>query len=337
MKYYYQLTMVQRYQIEALIKEGVSKSCIAKSMSVHRSTIYREIKRNSIDGEYKAEYAQIATRLRYQKKKKNLRFTKEHKKYILTHLKEGWSPEQISGRMELDGLSRLSHETIYRFIYKEIRKGKKLGEYLRHKNRKYKSRKGIYEYRGKISRAKPICQRPAAVENKERIGDFEADTIIGKNHKEAIVTLVDRHSKFTLMQKVVSKEAFDVSRAILKLLKPLQGIVKTITSDNGKEFAYHQEIERKLNAFFYFAEPYKSWQRGLNEHTNGLIREYIPKKTDFSNVSNRDIVTIQDRLNHRPRKVLGYKTPYEVFFGKIAEWIDDSKLHYKNQIVAVDC
>jgi IS30 family transposase len=334
---YSQITMVQRYQIEALIKEGLSKSCIATNLNVHRSTIYREIQRNSIDGCYKAEYAQIQTRIRYQKKVKNLRFTKQHKKYILKHLKLGWSPEQISGRMKIDGLLQLSHETIYRFIYKRIKHGDKLNQYLRHKHRKYKSRKGIYEYRGKIPKAKSIHLRSQAVETKERIGDFEADTIIGKNHKEAIVTLVDRHSKFTLMQKVNSKEAFDVSRAILQLLQPLKNIVKTITSDNGKEFAYHQEIERKLGVDFYFAEPYKSWQRGLNEHTNGLIREYIPKKSKFIDYSHKQITSIQEILNHRPRKVLGYKTPYEVFFGKIVQWIDDSKLHYKNQIVALGC
>jgi IS30 family transposase len=334
---YSQITMVQRYQIEALIKEGLSKSCIATNLNVHRSTIYREIQRNSIDGCYKAEYAQIQTRIRYQKKVKNLRFTKQHKKYILKHLKLGCSPEQISGRMKIDGLLQLSHETIYRFIYKRIKHGDKLNQYLRHKHRKYKSRKGIYEYRGKIPKAKSIHLRSQAVETKERIGDFEADTIIGKNHKEAIVTLVDRHSKFTLMQKVNSKEAFDVSRAILQLLQPLKNIVKTITSDNGKEFAYHQEIERKLGVDFYFAEPYKSWQRGLNEHTNGLIREYIPKKSKFIDYSHKQITSIQEILNHRPRKVLGYKTPYEVFFGKIVQWIDDSKLHYKNQIVALGC
>ena len=334
---YNQITMIQRYQIEALIKEGLSKSCIAKNLGVHRSTIYREINRNSIDGYYKAEYAQIQTRLRYQRKTKNLKITRRYQKYILKHLKQGWSPEQISGRMPIDGLSSLSHETIYRFIYKKIKQGSDLSKYLRHKNRKYKSRKGIYEYRGKIPRAKSIHLRDKAANNKERIGDFEADTIIGKDHKQAIVTLVDRHSKFTLMQMVNSKEAFDVSRAILRLLKPLQAVVKTITSDNGKEFAYFQEIERKLQCQFYFAEPYKSWQRGLNEHTNGLIREYIPKKTKFINISNKQIIEIQNKLNHRPRKVLGYKTPYEVFFGKIAEWIDDSKSYYLNNVVALDC
>jgi len=221
--------------------------------------------------------------------------------------------------MKIDGLLQLSHETIYRFIYKRIKKGEKLQQYLRHKHRKYKSRKGIYEQRGKIPKARSIHERSLAVENKERIGDFEVDTIIGKNHKEAIVTLVDRHSKFTLMQKVTSKEAFDVSRAILQLLNPLKNIVKTITSDNGKEFAYHEEVAQSLDADFYFANPYHSWERGLNEHTNGLIRQYLPKQTDFTQVKRKQIRFIQDRLNNRPRKSLGFKTPAQVFYARVSK------------------
>ena len=336
---YNQLTMVQRYQIEALRRERVSQGAIAKILGVHRSTIGREIKRNQLDnGEYIAHYAQVSTRLRYQRKRKNLKMNVVHHRYILSKLKEGWSPEQIAGRMSLDGLVSLSHETIYRYIYRRIREGhKELAHYLRHKNRKYKSRKGIYELRGKIPRAKPIHTRPLIVETKERIGDFEADTIIGKDHEQSIITLVDRHSKFTLMRKAPTKEAYEVTEAILKLMKPLRGLIQTITSDNGKEFANHAYIEQKLGIDFYFAEPYKSWQRGLNEHTNGLIREYIPKKTKFEEVSDQFIVEIQEKLNHRPRKILGYKTPHEVFFAKIAQWIDDSKLHYKNNCVALDC
>ena len=335
--HYNQLTMLQRYQIEALVREQISQSAIAKIIGVHRSTICREIKRNKLDNEeYKAHYAQVRTRLRYQRKSKNNKLDKVHKRYIYAKLKEGWSPQQIAGRMRLDGLISLSHETIYRYIYRRMREGhKELAQYLRHKHRKYQSRKGIYELRGTIPRAKPIHMRPITVETKERIGDFEADTIIGKDHKQSIVTLVDRHSKFTLMRKAPTKEAYEVTDAILRLMEPLKGVVKTITSDNGKEFASHALIERKLGVDFYFAQPYKSWQRGLNEHTNGLIREYIPKKTKFETITDKFIVEIQEKLNHRPRKVLGYKTPHEVFFARIAEWIDDSKLYYKNSCVAV--
>ncbi|MDP3022356.1 MAG: IS30 family transposase [Sulfuricurvum sp.] len=336
---YNQLTMVQRYQIEALRRERVSLSAIAKALGVHRSTIGREIRRNELDtGEYQAYYAQVSARLRYQRKQKNKKLNGAHQRYIHAKLKEGWSPEQIAGRMSLDGLIALSHETIYRYIYRRMREGhKELAQYLRHKHRKYKTRKGIYELRGKIPRAKPIHQRDTIVEEKSRIGDFEADTIIGKDHEQSIVTLVDRHSKFTLMHKAPSKEAFEVTQVIVKLMEPLKGVIRTITSDNGKEFANHAYIEQKLGVDFYFAEPYKSWQRGLNEHTNGLIREYIPKKTKFETISDKFIVDIQEKLNHRPRKILGYKTPHEVFFAKIAQWIDDSKLHYKNNVVALDC
>jgi len=338
--YYKHFSKDERNEISILLKKGYSIRDIALVLKKNHSSVSREIKRGRVNGAYdpKKAHHKAYVKRKYSKYCGMKVVDKLWlEAYVEKRMKVGWSPEQISGRMKVDGLVPLSHETIYRFIYKRIKLGDKLQQYLRHKNRKYKSRKGIYELRGKIPKAKSIHLRSLVVENKERIGDFEVDTIIGKNHKEAIVTLVDRNSKFTLMQKVASKEAFDVSRAILQLLRPLKNIVKTITSDNGKEFAYHQEIERKLDIDFYFAEPYKSWQRGLNEHTNGLIREYIPKKSKFIDYSHKQITAIQDKLNHRPRKVLSYKTPHEVFFGKIAQWIDDSKLHYENQIVALDC
>lgn len=324
---YHQLTLLLRYQIQALIKEGLSFNAIAKHLGVHRSTVGREIKRNRLnDGEYLAHYAQVQTRLRYQAKTKNKKLTHVHYKYIRQKLKEGWSPEQISGRMAADSILAVSHETIYRYIYKRIKEGDKLHIYLRHKNRKYRSRKGIYELRGKIPRAKPISTRPKSAEDKKRIGDFEADTIIGKDHEQAIVTLVDKCSKFTLMRKVETKKADKTASAIISMLEPIKNIVKTITSDNGKEFAYFYEVEMRLGCDFYFADAYKSWQRGLNEHTNGLIREYIPKKTMFETVSDKQIIEIQDRLNHRPRKALGYKTPHEVFFSKMLEEMENDRL-----------
>jgi len=138
--------------------------------------------------------------------------------------------------------------------------------------------------------------------------------VIGKHHIGALVTVVDRKSKFTLIQKVASKKAGEVTKALVTMLTPLKPITKTITSDNGKEFAYHKEVSEALDSKFYFAHPYSSWERGLNEHTNGLIRQYLPKKTDFTQISKEEIITIQDKLNHRPRKVLNYRTPYEVFF-----------------------
>jgi len=317
---YTQLTMAQRYQIEALKKEGMSQSEIARNLGVHRSTICRELKRNGLkSGEYLATHAQIATRLRYQHKKKNRRLRRRHILYLRKHLQEGWSPEQISGRMPLDGLQPISHETIYRYVYQDKRQGGKLYTFLRHKNRKYHKRTHAYRPRGQIADRVPIDQRPDIANEKRRVGDWEVDTIIGKGHHQGIVTIVDRKSKFTLMKKVESKQAVTVTRAMLHLLEPIKKYVHTITSDNGKEFAYHKEVANRLDAAFYFAKPYQSWQRGLNEHTNGLIRQYFPKKMAFDTISDKQIVEVQNRLNNRPRKVLGYKTPAEVFFGTITQ------------------
>ena len=317
---YKQLTMKERYQIEALIKEGLSQRSIANNIGVHHSTISRELKRNALDhGEYNPLSASVSARLRYQYKSKNRRVTKQHIRYIRKHLQEGWSPEQISGRMAVDELEPISHETIYQYVYNEQSKGGKLYLHLRHKHKKYTKRTASHRSRGQIKNRVSIDERPLIVEEKSRVGDWEVDTVIGRYHHQAIVTLVDRHSKFTLMKKVPSKHAEPVKQAIVDLLKPVKAHALTITSDNGKEFAYHQEVSRSLDTKFYFAHPYQSWQRGLNEHTNGLIREYFPKKTEFQDITDRQIVEVQNRLNHRPRKILDYKTPAEVFFATITK------------------
>lgn len=313
---YRQLTLVQRYQIEALRKEGLSHRAIGRNLGVSHTTIGREIRRNATDdGAYQAESAAISARYRYQHKAKSLRLTKKHIRYIRAHLKKGWSPEKISGRMKIDGLSSISHETIYQYIYR--RNNEELHQYLRHKNKKYTKRTASHRQRGHIKDRVSIDERPDIVEEKSRIGDWEIDTVIGKNHLQAIVTIVDRHSKFTLMKKVPSKHAYEVTKATLALMRPIKAHVLTITSDNGKEFAFHKEIAQALESDFYFAHPYRSCERGLNEHTNGLIREYIPKGTEFDIVDDAYIVEIQNRLNYRPRKILGFKTPAEIFFATI--------------------
>jgi len=313
--------MKERYQIEALKKEGLSQRAIANNICVHHSTVSRELKRNSLDNdEYNAIRASISARLRYQHKTKNRRLTKKHTSFIKMCIKDGFSPEQVAGRMILlTDLRPISHETIYKYIYHNQRSGGNLYKYLRHKNKKYTKRSATYRSRGQIQNRISIDFRPAIVEEKSRVGDWEVDTIIGKSHHQAIVTLVDRNSKFTLMKKVEAKQARVVTDAIVHLLKPIQEYTLTITSDNGKEFSYHEEIAQTLDIEFYFANPYQSWQRGLNEHTNGLIREYFPKKMPFVDITDEQIVEVQNRLNRRPRKVLGYKTPAEVFFDTITK------------------
>ena len=316
-----QLTLKERYHIWASLKRGSSQKEIAESIGVHPSTICREIQRNKdrTTQEYHYAFADSKASKRQRSKEKYTVITSKIKTYIKTKLKEDWSPEQISGRMNIDHGFTICHETIYRYIYYNKSRGGKLYRYLRHKNKKYHSRSNKYQRRGIIVDRISIDKRPSIVDKKKRIGDFEIDTVIGLNHVGALVTVVDRKSKFTLIKKVISKRAEEVTKALVEMLIPLKPITKTITSDNGKEFAYHKQVSEAIDANFYFAHPYSSWERGLNEHTNGLIRQYLPKKTDFTQISKEEIVTIQDKLNHRPRKVLNYRTPYEVFFTEVAK------------------
>lgn len=318
---YKQLTLKERYHISTLLKRGWKQKEIAESIGVHPSTICREIQRNKdgITQEYSYDFAHSVATRRQQEKSKYTVFSSRIKTYIKTKLKEDWSPEQIAGRMKMDIGLGICHETIYRYIYYNKSRGGRLYTYLRHKNKKYHSRSNSYQRRGIIIDRTSIDKRPKIVEKKNRIGDFEIDTVIGRHHIGALVTVVDRKSKFTLIRKVGSKQAKEVTTALLEMLLPLKPVTRTITSDNGKEFAYHKEVSDALDTGFYFAHPYSSWERGLNEHTNGLIRQYLPKKTDFTEVSKEEIITIQDKLNHRPRKVLGYRTPYEVFFKEFAK------------------
>ncbi len=317
---YTQLTLTKRYHILALKKQGFTQKEIAKEIGVHPSTISREIRRNrdKVRG-YNAELAQVCAVKRAKAKKKRCSLTKQIERYIRSKLKLDWSPEQISGRMKLDIGISVVHATIYRYIYTNKANGGRLYKYLRHKNKKYHKRSHNYKARGIIIDRTMIDKRPKIVEKKKRIGDLEIDTVIGKNHKGALVTVVDRKSKFTLIRNVPSKEAEVVTEALIEMIQPIKAVTHTITSDNGKEFAYHKQVSAALDADFYFANPYHSWERGLNEHTNGLIRQYLPKKSEFLHVSKEEIITIQNRLNHRPRKVLGYKTPYEVFFSEISK------------------
>ncbi len=315
-----QLTLKERYHISSLLKRGCTQKEIAESIGVHPSTICRELQRNRdlVSKEYSYEFAHTIATNRQQEKVKYTVINKYTKNYIKSKLKEDWSPEQIAGRMKIDNGYTVSHETIYRYIYYNKSRGGRLYKYLRHKNKKHHNRSNIYQRRGIIIDRVSIDKRPKIVEKKNRIGDFEIDTVIGRHHIGALVTVVDRKSKFTLIKKVTSKRAEEVTKALVEMLLPLKPITKTITSDNGKEFAYHKQVSDALDANFYFAHPYSSWERGLNEHTNGLIRQYLPKKTDFTQVHKEEIITIQDKINHRPRKVLGYRTPYEVFFSELS-------------------
>ena len=276
------------------------------------STISREIKSNTGGRGYRYKQADAkAVERRSNASGTPKKLTPALVAIIEEKLLQDWSPEQISGRLKLDG-NRISHEAIYQLVWKDKRAGGTLYKHLRHHGKKYNKRSSGKAGRGSIPNRIDITERPQIVEQKARIGDWEGDTVISAVSKTAILTVVDRHSKFTRIKKLGRKTAENVRIAMKERMTSLPHPVFTVTYDNGMEFAAHQEIAADLNARCYFATPYHSWERGLNEHTNGLIRQYLPKSEDFKEVTDDEIQAIEDRLNHRPRKSLDYRTPMEV-------------------------
>lgn len=315
MKKYKQLTLEQRYQISPFLKLGLTQTAIAKALGVHKSTLSRELKRNRSGRGYRPQFAErLAVSRRREKIRK--RIGQETWLEIEARIQEHWSPEQISGRRTKDGKQKVSHEWIYQHIYRDKLNNGKLYEHLRCRTKRRK-RYGSYSKRGVWKNQTNIAERPEIVAEKTRIGDWELDTIIGKGHRQAIVSIVDRKSKLLRMQKVKRKTGELVQSAICIELNDLP--VHTLTSDNGREFAEHEKIAEQLNAKFYFCNPYSSWERGLNENTNGLIRQYFPKKSDFATISIERIKEVEDLLNNRPRKTLGFQTPNEVYFKELEQ------------------
>jgi len=314
---YQQITREERYQIYALKKEGLSQTAIAKNLSRDKGTISRELKRNKGLKGYCPKQADEMAKAREKKKPKKRRLNEQIIDYIKEKIKLYWSPEQISGRMVLEGYNAISHETIYQYLLRDKKSGGELYKYLRHKNKSYRKRYGSSDKRGEIPNKRSIEDRPSIVEEKNRIGDWEIDLIIGKNHKQALVTIVDRKSKFTLIQKISSKKSEEVKAALISMMESVKGNILTITSDNGKEFTKHEEVAKALDADFYFCHPYSSWERGLNENTNGLIRQFFPKGSEFISITDEQVLAVQNNLNFRPRKTLGFKTPNEIFHATI--------------------
>jgi IS30 family transposase len=301
---YTQLTSKERYLINTLLKIGFNQTQIAKEVGVHKSTISRELKRNTGKRGYRHKQAQRLAN--HRRKKPRQRIKDKDWKKIERYLKKDYSPEQVSHCVLKYFGIQVSHEWIYQHIWEDKRNGGKLYKHLRHK-KKYRKRSGNGDNRGKIPNKTSIEDRPEVVEARKRIGDWEADTIVGKGKKGAIVTLVDRKSRFLRMGLVERRTKEAVKNMIIELLKGFP--VHTITCDNGKEFAAHEEISRALEAKTFFAHPYASWERGTNENTNGLIRQYFPKGTNFTNISENDIRYVENRLNTRPRKCLGFIQP----------------------------
>jgi len=317
------LTHKERIQIETLLNENKTKAYIAKTLNRARSTISREINKwiENIGDKYSADLAHWNAKDDYLNKRnldkistyKQLRF------YVYKGLLSDWTPEQIAGRIKEkypnDPIMSISHESIYRYIYThpQASLNKKLIKLLVRKKTRRKPAKKRRRTGSKIINQVSIDNRPKHIDLRQEIGHWEGDLVIGKNHKSAIGTIVERKTRFALILKLKSKKANEVAKEFSKILNKLNPIFKkTMTYDNGIEMARHEKITQNTGMKIYFAHPYSSWERGTNENTNGLIRRYLPKGTDFNKIDEKQLQIIQEKLNNRPRKIIGYKTPKEM-------------------------
>ena len=313
MKHYTQLTREERYQISALKTAGQSKAQIAKILGRHKATIGREMARNCGLRGYRPRQADSLAINRRQEKITR-RISSETWTRVEELLREHWSPEQVSRWLRQEESLQVSPEWIYQYVLHDKRTGGDLYRYLRCQKQR-KKRYGVPDRRGQLKGRVSIDERPEVVNERSRIGDWEADTVIGKQGGAVLVTLVERKTRWSMIGKASDRTAKKVRAVIIKRLLPMTSHVKTLTYDNGKEFALHQEIDKELQSKGYFAHPYHSWERGLNENTNGLIRQFFPKGKDLSEVTDEEIQRVMDKLNNCPRKCLGFKTPNQVFFG----------------------
>lgn len=312
---YSQLTEGERYQIYGLLKEGLTQKAIAKNLERHPSTISRELKRNKGLKGYRHKQANQLAVERRQAAKKRIKLTAEVQGWIRCLIEQDLSPEQVADYLNEYRGVQLHHETIYQFIYGDKANGGNLHTHLRIANKPYRKRYGKHDRRGQIVNRVSIDERPKVVDKKSRVGDWEGDTMIGKYHKGALLTLVERKTLYTIIVPLQGKSADKVKEAVIAVLGPIKERVHTLTYDNGKEFAEHEKMALALEAQVYFAHPYASWERGINENTNGLIRQYFPKGTDLRTVTPQQAQEVMDKLNNRPRKTRGGKTPNELFMG----------------------
>jgi len=313
---YYQLTENERYQIYALKKAGHSQKEIAIVLGRSCSTISRELNRNRGLRGYRPRQAHRLATVRRCEAHKACKVTETVVADIETLIRQELSPQQVVAYLEKHRDVSLHHETIYQLIYADKACGGNLHTHLRIASKPYRKRYGSYDRRGKIRNRVSIEHRPAVVDRRNRIGDWEGDTVIGKGRKSALLTMVERKTLYTVIVKLTGKRADLLAKAAIASLTKLKDKVKTITLDNGLEFAAHEVIAKGLDADIYFAHPYSSWERGINENTNGLIRQYFPKGTDFEGVSDEEIQSVMDRLNTRPRATRGNRSPMELFMGR---------------------
>lgn len=322
-KNYKRLSLKERVIIQTLLEENKPKSFIAKRLNRSRSTISREINKwiDTPRDKYDATLAEWNAKDDYLNKRNldKISTYKRLKIYVYKGLLKGWSPEQIAGRIKdcytNDPVMTISHEAIYMHIYshRQAKLNKKLIKLLPYQKTQRRRPNAKTKRGSKIKDQISIEQRPQHIENREEIGHWEGDLVIGKGQKSAIGTIVERKSRYTCIVKLRNRKSATVRKQFVKEFKAFsKNLTKTMTYDNGVEMAQHKELTEQTGVLVYFAHPYASWERGTNENTNGLIRRYFPKGTDFNNITLKQLKVVQNKLNNRPRKVLNYKTPMEI-------------------------
>ena len=312
---YHQITEEERYQIAALRQASFRPAEIARQLGRHRSTVSRELARNRSpwDGSYRPSKSQEQANGRRSRSRRNRRFEGEDWKRVELLLRRDWSPEQVAGYLGKHGELEISHETIYRYVWTDRAEGGDLHRHLRCTPKKRRKRYGRYDSRGKLAGKRAIEERPASVERRQAVGHWEIDTVMGRGNQHCIVTLVERATGYLLIGKLRSRKANELARRTIALIRRSSRTVKTITADNGTEFHSYQKIEQATGVEFYFAAPYHSWERGTNENTNGLVRQYLPKRKSMARVTQHHCNAIARKLNERPRKRYDFDTPEERF------------------------
>ncbi len=317
MNRYRQLTSEERHTLSTLRKQGYHQAAIARALGRHRSTIGREVRRNSKDRVgrvYRPDLADDYARWRRGRSRRNERFGASDWRMVEACLKQQWSPEQAAGWLRLKGQLSISHETIYRHVWRDRKRGGGLYLHLRCSPKQRRKRYGRYDSRGRLAGKRPISERPAGAQNRSQVGHLEADTVIGNiSDKHCVLTLVDSMTGYVMIGKLEARTVEATNRRAVVLIKNAARPTRTITVDNGTEFHGYKAIEAATGSKFYFATPYHSWERGTSENTNGLIRQYLPKRQSMAYVTQRHCSRIAQTLNNRPRKRLGFRTPKECY------------------------
>jgi IS30 family transposase len=320
MKKYRQLAYKDRVYIEVLNAERKSKQEIAERLGCDVTTVWREYRRGTtsksgyfVDHCYAAANGEVSRRQAASRRGRKPKLTGQVLEYVLSRLKLKWSPEQISGRMKLDGVGKVSHETIYKFIYQDKLAGGDLYVHLRWGRKRRKRRFGVPRIRADILNRKNISQRSREINERSRIGDWERDLMFGNSRKSALITFVERKSLLTIVRKVESKSPKEISAVTLEVFAAGKLKCLSITNDNGFEFRGHEQDSEQLKVPIYFTNPYSSWEKGTNENTNGLIRQYFSQITNMKEFTDAQAQQIEKALNNRPRKKLGFLTPLEFY------------------------